>query len=152
MTQNASTIARKFAVARKTVYEWVEKGCPRNPDGSFDEDAVLAWRKATLQAAANDPNVKMAASKAALQAKRLLHQCEILELQIMQQRGKLHSKDACAASVTSICSEHLSPLLNVHAQIRAQFPELPQAVTDAIQVRIDVAFDAIRTGLEGFNK
>ena len=37
MKRTASDIARQHQVARKTVYEWVKDGCPREKDGKFDE-------------------------------------------------------------------------------------------------------------------
>lgn len=36
-------IIRCFGVTRKTIYEWIDKGCPRNEDGTFDAKAVFDW-------------------------------------------------------------------------------------------------------------
>ena len=127
MTRNATTIAKKFGVARKTVYEWVKEGCPRQADGSFDEDKVLAWRKAKLQAAVDDPAVRVQANKTALQAKRLLLQCDKLEVELLASKGKLHDKHACALSLTTLLSESLQPMLSLHTRIKAKFPEQPRS-------------------------
>ena len=87
-------IARKFGVSTKCVTnDWPKDGCPRNADKSFDLDKVVAWRKAKLQGAANDPAVKMQANKTALQSKRLLLQCEKLEVELLQIKGKLIAKE-----------------------------------------------------------
>ena len=36
-------IQRLFGVTRKTIYEWVDKGCPKNKDSSFDSALVFDW-------------------------------------------------------------------------------------------------------------
>lgn len=37
-------VAEAFGIARKTVHEWVNDGCPRNPNGSFCISDVFKWR------------------------------------------------------------------------------------------------------------
>ena len=148
MKRTASDIARQHQVARKTVYEWVKDGCPRERDGKFDEDKVLSWRKAKLGEAQNDQAVKMAAGKVALQNKRLLLQCDKLEVELLASKGKLHDKHACALSLTTLLSESLQPLLSLHTRIKAKFPEQPQAVIDGIAAEVDATFQQIREGLK----
>jgi phage terminase Nu1 subunit (DNA packaging protein) len=144
-----AAIARKFGVATKTVtHDWVLAGCPRNADKSFDLDLVLAWRKAKLNEAANDPAVKAAGHKAALQAKRLMLQCEQLEVVLARDKGRLHDKHACALSLTSVVSESLQPLLSVGSRLAAQFPELGQRLRDAADKEIDAVLQQIRDGLK----
>jgi hypothetical protein len=141
-------VAKRFGVATKTVTnDWFKDGCPRNADKSFDLDKVVAWRKAKLESAANDPAVRMQANKTALQSKRLLLQCEILEVGLLKEKGKLHDKSACAASLTTIVSEALQPLLSLHGRVKAANPELSQAVIDRIAAEVDAVFAKIREGL-----
>ena len=102
MTVNASTLARKFAIANKTVHAWVKEGCPRNADKSFDVEKVLAWRRAKLGESQNDPSVRAAGAKSALQAKRLMLQCEQLETSIFITKGKLLPADEVRREVTRI--------------------------------------------------
>ena len=142
-------IAKRFGVSTKVVTnDWSKDGCPRNPDKSFDLDKVVAWRKAKLSAAANDPAVKMQASKTALQAKRLLLQCEVLEVGLLREKGKLHDSHACALSLTAVVSEAMQPLMSLHTQVKAAFPELPAGVIEAIAAKVDAAMEQIRGGLK----
>lgn len=120
-----AAIARKFGVATKTVTnDWFKDGCPRNKNKSFDLDKVLAWRKAKLQAAANDPAVKMQASKTALQAKRLMLQCEKLETELSVIRGKLHEREPCARSLLEIRVAESREWTSLPGQFKAAFPEV----------------------------
>lgn len=124
-------VARKFGVAAKTVTDnWYKDGCPRNPDGSFDFERVLAWRKAKLHDAADDPAVKMQASKTALQAKRLMLQCEKLEVEIFRDKGKLHDRDACAASFLEVRVVESRIIGAVDKSFKGAFPEASPAMAE----------------------
>lgn len=119
-----SQVAKRFGVSTKSVTnDWAKDGCPRNADKSFDLEKVVAWRKAKLQAAADDPAVKMQASKTALQAKRLMLQCEKLEIEVLRERGKLHDKDACATSLTEIRARESHILHGLWERFSSAFPE-----------------------------
>jgi phage terminase Nu1 subunit (DNA packaging protein) len=142
-------IAKRFGVSTKTVTnDWAKDGCPRNPDKSFDLDKVVAWRKAKLQSASDDPGVRMQANKTALQSKRLLLQCEMLEVGLLREKGKLHDSHACALSLTAIVSEAMQPLMSLHSQVKAAFPELPPNVIEVIAAKVDAAMEQMREGLK----
>lgn len=144
-----AAIARKFGVATKTVtHDWVAAGCPRNPDKSFDLDVVVAWRKAKLNEAANDPAVKAAGAKATLQAKRLMLQCEQLETVIAREKGRLHDKNACALSLTTVIAESFQPLMTLGSRLASQFPELGQRLREAIDKEVDISLNQIRERLK----
>jgi hypothetical protein len=124
-------IAKRFGVATKTVTnDWAKDGCPRNPDKSFDLDKVVAWRKAKLQAAADDPSVRIQANKSALQAKRLMLQCEVLETQILREKNKLHDRDACAASLVEVRASESRVIGSVSQSFKGAFPEASPAMSD----------------------
>src|ERR1035438_9416523 len=139
---SAAQLSRRFGVAPKTVFEWVKDECPRNPDKSFDEEKVLAWRKAKLSEIMNDPSVRAASARTTLQAKRLMLQCEKLETEIGKEKGKLHDKDACAASLLEIRAIESRTLHGLGAKVASQFPEVPglkaaiEKETDAIVERL----------------
>lgn len=38
-------LARALGVAARTVDGWLENGCPRHPDGSYDIETVKKWRE-----------------------------------------------------------------------------------------------------------
>jgi hypothetical protein len=126
-----AAIARKFGVATKTVtHDWVGAGCPRNADKSFDYEKVLAWRKAKLNEAANDPAVKAAGAKAALQAKRLMLQCEQLEVVLLRDKGRLHDKAACCQSLGEVVIQVSSRDGTRAQRFKAAFPEAAQSMID----------------------
>lgn len=143
-----SDIARRFGVATKTVTnDWAKDGCPRNSDGSFDLDKVVAWRKAKLQAAADDPSVRAQSAKTALQSKRLMLQCEKLETEIMLVRGKLHDKAACAASLTELRARESHTLHGLSQRFAAAFPEAGK-MAEWIEHEIDGVIERLRDGAD----
>jgi hypothetical protein len=142
-------VAKRFGVATKTVTnDWFKDGCPRNADKSFDLDKVVAWRKAKLETAANDPAVRAQSAKTALQSKRLMLQCEILEVGLLKEKGKLHDRDACALSLTAVVSEAMQPLMSIHTSMKAAYPETPQGQIDWLAAKVDAALEQIREGLK----
>lgn len=53
-----TALAKDLGVAHSTVGRWVDRGCPRNKDGTFDRDAVVAWRAAQRPVPEKDPTAK----------------------------------------------------------------------------------------------
>jgi hypothetical protein len=37
-------VCEAFNISRQAVHQWVDSGCPRNPDNSFSLTDVIAWR------------------------------------------------------------------------------------------------------------
>jgi hypothetical protein len=64
------------------------------------------------------------------------------------ERGEVHSKAECCKSLTAVVSEAMQPLMALHSQVKAAFPELPQNVIDAIAGKVDAAVEQIRSGLK----
>jgi len=130
-------IARRFGVHKKTVtHNWVQDGCPRNKNKTFDLDKVIAWRKAKIADANSDPAVKLQQGKTALQSKRLMLQCEKLETEISVTKGKLHDRHACSASLTAIRSAETLMLMSLGDRLAARFPENGAAIKQAADEEI----------------
>lgn len=151
--ETVAGVARALGVSRQTVYSWLKNGCPRNPDGSLDLERVLAWRRASgngpnsLPTTGDDPGIRAASARTALQAKRLALQCEKLELDLLLQRGRLHDKEACALSLASVVNEYLQPLLTLHGRVKQEHPDVPDAVVETIAREVENILTAIRNRL-----
>ena len=69
-------IAAIFGVAQKTIWDWTNKGCPRNDDNTYVLTKVIKWRETELKSTRGD-NAKQAA-----ELRKLENQNAKLELEI----------------------------------------------------------------------
>ena len=138
-----AAIARKFGVATKTVTnDWFKQGCPRDADGGFDFDKVLAWRKAKMQEAMDDPAVKQQMNRTAVDLKLKLIKIQRTEFELaVLQRQYIHVDDA-RREVARVVYAVKSTLLAIPASLAATVvglspvqaeTELRTAITRALQ-------------------
>lgn len=132
-------------MAPSSVLSWVEAGCPRNADKTFDESAVDAWLAKHRESAAESKSLKE--QKLQAEITRIQRDIRQRDHDYEASRGEVHSKVDCCKSLTAITSEALQPLLSVGGRLAAQFPELGQRLRDAADKEIDAAMQQIREGL-----
>lgn len=140
-----NAIARHFGVNPSSVNGWVNKGCPRLDDETFDSKAVKKWlgkRKTTAASSSDKREQKLDAEIA-----RIQKQCRQQDLDYSRASEAVHPRDQCCASLSRVISDHLTPLLNVGSRLATQFPELGKRLKDAADAEVDAAFNAIREGL-----
>jgi len=85
-------MAELVSVSKPGLRGWVERGCPRNADRSYDVSAVFAWRLAELEC-----RIRAAGEGSEWQAARI-HKItlatELTEMEIARRRGELLDRRA----------------------------------------------------------
>ena len=102
--------------------------CRRDRKLNFSESlaAVQAYLKSQNQ---SDGIFR---GKQAAYIKKQMLQCELLEIEISKQRGKLHDKQACCASLTTLFATASAQIHRTSELFKAAFPEAPQSQIDWI--------------------
>ena len=115
------------------------------PNGLFVLAEVEKWLRARDEKKAERASLKDQKTQAEID--RIQRDIRQRDHDYEQTRGEVHSKAECCKSLTSVVSEAMQPLMALHTQVKAAFPELPQNVIEAIAARVDVAVEQIREGL-----
>lgn len=141
---NQVALAELLGVTRRTIHTLSKK--PDAPKAASNgKHDVQAWRAYLKQLGTRTQDGD--ADQGALQRRNLALRNEEREFRLAALKKKMHDKDACAASLARILSDHLSPLLGLGARLAAQFPELGQQLRDAADKEVESTFEAIREGL-----
>ena len=124
----------------------VKTGCPRLPNGQFDVAAVEAWVKARAEKKADGKDLRE--QKLQAEIDRIRRDIASRDIDLSKQRDEVHGKAECCKSLTAVVSEAMQPLMSLHTQVKAAFPELPANVIEAIAAKVDAAVEQIRSGLK----
>ena len=141
-----AAIGKHYGVNGGSVSAWVKAGCPQLPNGLFILADVEKWIRERDEKKAGRATLKDLKTQAEID--RIHRDIASRDIELQKQRDEVHSKSACVASLTRLFSESLQPLLTLHTQIKAAFPELPQNVIEAIAGKVDAAMGQIREGLK----
>lgn len=76
----------------------------------------------------------------------LVKQIERLQVGIDRERGLVHDKEKCCASLTQIFSAESRELHNLGRRILAQFPEAPKGTVAAIDKEVDLMLERLKNG------
>jgi len=77
-------IADVIGISETAMRGYATRGCPRNPDGSYDSSAVIEW----MEDQARNGNGAETGVLEALQAKRMERQIELNDIVIATKRGE----------------------------------------------------------------
>ena len=138
-------IAKHYKVLASSINGWLAKGCPRNPDKTYDLEAVNKWYQ--TQNSNYNLGATLRQEKTKADIERVKKQNRDLDFQYQKAQGLVHSKEDCSKSLTEVLSANLQPLLSLGSRIAAQFPELGKRLKDAIDIEVDNTFENIRQGL-----
>ena len=123
----------------------VKMGCPVLSNGQFDPVAVEDWFRKRKEKREESQDLRE--QKLQAEIDRIQRDIRQRDHDYEQTRGEVHSKAECCKSLTAVVSEAMQPLMALHTQVKAAFPELPQNVIDAIAGKVDAAVEQIREGL-----
>jgi chromosome segregation ATPase len=124
----------------------VKMGCPVMANGQFDPVAVEDWFRKRKEKREESQDLRE--QKLQAEIDRIQRDIRQRDHDYEQTRGEVHSKAECCKSLTAVVSEAMQPLMSLHTQVKAAFPELPQNVIDAIAGKVDAAMEQIRSGLK----
>lgn len=144
ISQNA--VAKHYGVNGGSVTAWCKQGCPRLVNGKFVLADVEKWLKQRDEKKADRASLKDQKTQAEID--RIRRDIASRDIDLSKQRDEVHSKSECCKSLTAVVSEAMQPLMSLHTQIKAAFPELPQNVIEAIAAKVDAAMEQIRSGLK----
>jgi len=117
----------------------------RRPDGRLNFEESLA--KAQTYLRAQEESQALHSGKNALITRKLLLQCERLQIENDRERGRLHDRDECTMSLTAILSATSYELHGLGRRIKNAFPETDNKLIDAIDGEIDESLGRLRSGL-----
>ena len=136
-----------YDISRNTFDDWVaNEGCPTS-----SKPETLRWvltHKPTYLRAGSGSQDQAQWTAADWKKFKLEWDAKTAQHKYEVERGEVHSKADCCKSLTTIISESMQPLMSLHTQIKAAFPELPQNVIDTIAGKVDAAVEQIREGLK----
>jgi len=141
-----ANFARRLKVNPQRVTKLIEGGIiDRRPDGRLDLEDSLAKAQTYLKAQAEAQALH--SGKNALITRKLLLQCERLQIENDRERGRLHDRDECTMSLTAILSATSHELHGVGRRLKTAFPETDNKLIDAIDGEIDESLGRLRSGL-----
>lgn len=121
-------IASRKRVAPSSVLSWVEGGCPRNADKTFDESAVDAWLAKHRESAAESKSLKE--QKLQAEITRIQRDIRQRDHDYEAARGEVHSKIDCAKSRTAHAAAIATRVNSMPPQFAAAFPDAPKSYSD----------------------
>lgn len=123
-----SDVARHFAVAERTVGNWIARGMPGRP-GRYDLAAIAAWRGGRQPAKPG----RLSPEREAAMARHELARAEEREIKVARLRGQLVAVDPARRLVGRRVHEARSVLDQLPDQILAG---LPESLADADRRRV----------------
>lgn len=115
--------AKRLRVDRQRVTKLIDTGIIiRRPDGRLNLEDSLARATAYLKSQAEA--TQLHSGKTALQARRLMLQCELLQVELDREKGKVHDRAECCQSLIATRAAESRIIQTIAGRIMAQFPEL----------------------------
>ena len=139
-------VAKHFGVNGGSVSAWEKAGCPMLVNRRFELAAVEKWLRERDEKKNEGRDLKD--EKLRHEIERIKRDISSRDIDLQKQRDEVHSKSECCKSLTAVVSEAMQPLMSLHTQIKAAFPELPANVIEAIAAKVDAAMEQIRFGLK----
>jgi hypothetical protein len=135
--------AKRLRVDRQRVTKLIDAGIiTRRPDGRLNLEDSLARASVYLKSQAEA--TALHSGRTALQARRLLLQCELLQVELDRERGKVHAKDGCAAATIAIYSAMRQVLLTLASRVTSQAPELGIRLQELLDREVDILISQLR--------
>jgi hypothetical protein len=139
-------LADRLKVDRQRITKLLDAGIitarpDRRIDLATELPKAIAYLKAQAEATA------LHSGKTALQAKRLSLQCELLQAELEQVRGKVHDRHECALSIAEAVSRLNSELMQLGSRLAAQLPEVPR-LKEIADASVDELLDRVRAALQ----
>lgn len=130
--RNVVECAKHFGAGTRTVHHWVERGCPRNPDGSFDLEAVAEWCTA-------NNNRGGSAEEKAVRVDILKLKRKQLSLEVGEQAGEMISVEVVESIVRRQIAMSNTHLRQIPDEILALLPESidKKQIREAVESRLN---------------
>jgi len=139
-----AAFAKRLKVNPQRITKLIDAGIiDRRPDGRLNFEESLA--KAQTYLRAQEESQALHSGKNALITRKLLLQCERLQIENDRERGKSHEKEACCLSLMTLLSGASYQLHGLGRRVMARLPELPRNALDAIDNEVDGTIDFLKS-------
>jgi phage terminase Nu1 subunit (DNA packaging protein) len=117
-------VGKHYGVNGGSVSAWVKAGCPQLPNGLFVLTEVEAWLRKRDEKKAAGRDLKE--EKLRQEIERIKRTIQSQDMDLEKQRGTVHDKAACAASLTAIRARESGILHGLSQRFAGAFPEAVQ--------------------------
>ena len=121
-------LASRKGVNAGSVAFWTSQGCPRKADGTFRLADVDEWLKQASERKAKGKDLR--AEKLKHEITRIKRDIAQRDIAIARDKGEVHSKAECAASLVEVRAAESRVIGAVAQSFRGAFPEASAAQVD----------------------
>jgi hypothetical protein len=135
-------VGKHYGVNGGSVSAWVKAGCPQLTIGQFVLAVVEAWLLKRDDKNAQGRDLKE--EKTRQEIERIKRDIQARDIDLEKQRGTVHDKSACAASLTAMRARESAVLHGLSQRFAGAFPE---ATAQAVWLEREV--DGVIERLQG---